>query len=72
MRKKYFVYKILNDINDKVYIGQTTESLENRFKRHCGYQTKDGTYFHRAIKKIWSISFPYRIGKRVFFTRRVK
>ena len=37
MRKKYFVYKILNDINDKVYIGQTTESLENRFKRHCGY-----------------------------------
>ena len=48
---KYLLYKITNDINDKIYIGQTTETLEKRFSRHCGYQLEDGTYFHKAIKK---------------------
>ena len=48
---KYLLYRIRNDINDKIYIGQTTESLEKRFARHCGYQLNDDTYFHRAIKK---------------------
>lgn len=48
---QYLVYIITNDINNKVYIGQTTESLEQRFYRHCGYQLKDNTYFHKAIKK---------------------
>ena len=48
---KYLIYKITNDINDKIYIGQTTESLEHRFARHCGYPLQDDTYFHRAIKK---------------------
>lgn len=48
---KYLVYKITNDINDKIYIGQTTESLNKRFMRHCGYQLKDNTHLHRAMKK---------------------
>lgn len=48
---QYLIYKIINDINNKIYIGQTTESLERRFARHCGYQLNDDTYFHRAIKK---------------------
>ena len=48
---QYLIYKITNDINNKIYIGQTTESLERRFARHCGYQLNDDTYFHRAIKK---------------------
>ena len=29
-----FIYKIYNDINDKVYIGQTSSTLEERFKQH--------------------------------------
>ena len=29
-----FIYKITNDINDKVYIGKTLSSIENRFKEH--------------------------------------
>ena len=41
---KYIVYKITNNINGKVYIGQTTETIEKRWKRHCGYQLNDGTY----------------------------
>lgn len=66
MGERYFVYKILNDVNDKVYIGQTTESLENRFKRHCGYQIKDGTYFHRAIKKYGASHFHIELVKECF------
>lgn len=29
------IYKIVNDINDKIYIGKTEQSLEKRFKEHC-------------------------------------
>lgn len=32
---KSIIYKITNDINDKVYIGKTTLSIEERFKEHC-------------------------------------
>ena len=48
---RYIVYKITNNINGKVYIGQTTENLEKRWKRHCGYQLNNGTYLHNAMKK---------------------
>lgn len=30
-----YIYKIINDFNDKVYVGQTSTSLEDRFARHC-------------------------------------
>ena len=30
-----YIYKIENDINDKVYIGKTNFSVEKRFKEHC-------------------------------------
>ena len=30
-----YIYKITNDINDKVYVGQTTLTLEKRFQKHC-------------------------------------
>lgn len=33
----FSVYMISNDINNKVYIGQTTKSLEERFYEHCTY-----------------------------------
>lgn len=29
------IYKISNDINDKLYIGKTAFSIEKRFKEHC-------------------------------------
>lgn len=29
-----FVYKITNNVNDKVYIGQSIRPIEDRFKRH--------------------------------------
>lgn len=30
-----YIYQIVNDINDKVYVGKTEFSLEKRFKEHC-------------------------------------
>ena len=30
-----YIYKITNDINQKVYIGKTEFSIEKRFKEHC-------------------------------------
>lgn len=30
-----YIYKITNDINDKLYIGQTKYSIDKRFKEHC-------------------------------------
>lgn len=46
---KFQVCIIKNDINDKVYIGQTTQSLSARFNGHCGHaESRIG----RAMKDI--------------------
>lgn len=46
------IYKIICMVNNKVYIGQTTESLKLRFKRHMGYQKNNyDTKFYRAVRK---------------------
>ena len=29
-----WIYKIVNDINSKIYIGQTINPIEERFRRH--------------------------------------
>lgn len=49
----FYVYKITNSINNKIYIGQTTETLKKRFKRHTGYQLNMdyASKLHRAMKK---------------------
>lgn len=56
---KFYVYKIINTKNDKVYVGQTTETLDIRFKRHISKaQLKNPTTkIHRAIKKYGSDNF---------------
>lgn len=44
------IYKATNILNGKVYIGQTNRSiLDKRKKEH--FYSKDGTYFHNAVKK---------------------
>lgn len=32
---KAIIYKIINDINDKIYVGQTWKTAQERFERHC-------------------------------------
>ena len=49
-----YIYQITNDINDKVYVGKTETSLEQRFKEHCkDSQTErcENRPLYRAMKK---------------------
>lgn len=46
------IYKITNIQNNKVYIGQTKETLQQRFSRHMGYQSVEhDSKFYRAVRK---------------------
>lgn len=54
MQKKGKIYIIKNLINNKVYIGQTTQKLSKRFNGHCCYSKTDRSinmYIKRAIHK---------------------
>ncbi len=49
-----YIYKIYNDINNKVYIGQTKGTIEERFKQHLKkVDSVDGRHYplYNAIKK---------------------
>lgn len=45
----FSVYMISNDLNNKVYIGQTTKSIQERFYEHCTYYSSE---IGKAIKSI--------------------
>lgn len=48
------IYKIVNDLNNKVYIGQTIQSLQKRFNGHCCKSKSDRSvnmHIKRAILK---------------------
>lgn len=34
-----FIYLITNNVNGKQYVGQTTKTIEERWKRHCWQST---------------------------------
>lgn len=48
-----YIYKITNDINDKIYVGQTIRPIEERFHRHIqeALSNKLDTHFARAIRE---------------------
>lgn len=55
-----YVYKVINKINGKIYIGETLNSVEKRFYQHCkdAYnKTYWNYYFYRAIRKYGSENF---------------
>lgn len=62
--RKGSIYIIKNKCNDKVYIGQTMQSVENRFKQHSKPSTikKRGTYkLYNAFKKYGINNFYFEI-----------
>lgn len=49
-----YIYKITNDINDKVYVGKTDFNIEKRFKEHCRdsqKNTEESRPLYRAMNK---------------------
>ena len=49
-----YIYKITNDVNDKVYIGKTVTSLKQRFAEHCSdskNRLTENRPLHRAMNK---------------------
>ena len=49
-----YIYKIINDINDKVYIGKTSKTIEHRWKEHredATTKSKDHRPLYSAIQK---------------------
>jgi len=51
------IYKVVNNVNGKIYIGQTIKSLELRIKNHA----KQGSYLYNAINKYGIDSFKYSV-----------
>lgn len=46
------IYKIVNTVTDKTYIGKTTKTLDERFKKHIySANTYSKTKLHSAIRK---------------------
>ena len=54
------IYKITNKINNKIYIGQTIKSLDERFKRHllvCRLGNHNNIKLYNAIRKYGKENF---------------
>lgn len=53
------VYKVTNDVNDLIYIGQTVYLLENRWEWHINKSNNlnDNCKFHKAIREIGANHF---------------
>ncbi len=56
-----YIYKVTNKINEKIYIGQTIQSVKDRWYRHCGKpgisKAELNTHFKRAILKYGKENF---------------
>ena len=62
--RKYSIYIIKNKVNSKVYIGQTSQSPQTRFKQHMKPSTckQRGTYkIYNAINKYGKENFYYEV-----------
>lgn len=58
-----WIYKISNDINNKIYIGYTRYTPEKRFNQHWSHRFSDNSYLHKAMIKY---------GKEHFFVTGIE
>lgn len=52
-----YIYQIINDINQKIYVGKTEFSIEKRFKEHC----KDAFREHNEKRPLYSAMRKYGV-----------
>jgi group I intron endonuclease len=60
-----FIYKIIHNESGKVYVGQTTQDINRRWKDHSKSQS-NCTYLRNALKKYGTDAFKYEIICIVF------
>lgn len=63
-----FIYKIINNQNDKVYIGKTLSSIQHRFAEHCKdskKETKEIRPLYRAMNKYGIHNFTIELVEEV-------
>ena len=58
--KKVIIYLLQNNKNNKVYVGQTTQKLENRFRAHLSLLAR-GVHFNELLQEDYN-----KYGKKVF------
>ena len=52
------IYRLTNTVNGKIYIGQTSVGLKQRWQNHCCVAQKGSSYYvHAAIRKYGSDVF---------------
>lgn len=56
-QKAWLVYLITNKINGKVYVGQTSNSLQTRWRAHCAESKRRTRKLYTAIRKYGCKSF---------------
>lgn len=58
MEETFIIYKLTNTVNNKIYIGGTTESLDTRYHRHVIKALKGSEYpLHKAIREYGEYAF---------------
>jgi len=59
------IYKIINNVNGKFYIGKTIKSAEERFKRHYYNHQKQNTHLYKSMRKHGFENFSFEIIEEV-------
>jgi group I intron endonuclease len=60
--KNYFIYKITNNINGKVYIGRTTQTIQKRWFVHQCHAKYDYTKNKKTVEKTYLASAMKKYG----------
>lgn len=69
---EWIIYKHTNQINGKIYVGQTRQTLKARYKNGMGYQSHDNqkeSIFSAAIKKYGWENFTHEILERNIYSQ---
>ena len=58
--QKYYIYKVTNLMNGKIYIGKTNNFTKRKLE-HTRYDINNGNIFHKALKKYGESNFKWEI-----------